>query len=177
MIFKETELSGVYIIMPEPLEDERGFFARVWCRREFESHELNSAFVQSNISYNKKKGTLRGLHFQTAPYEEAKLIRCTKGAIYDVAVDLRPQSRTYQRWVGVELTEENRTMLYVPGGFAHGFQTLEADSEVLYQMSEFYHPECAGGVKWDDPAFGIIWPIDRKMISTRDQSFPYMKGE
>lgn len=158
MIFKSLELSGAFVIEGQRFEDERGFFARTWCENEFKEHGLNPHLVQCNISYNRHKGTLRGMHFQVAPYEEAKLVRCTAGAIYDVIIDLRPESPTFKRWAGVELTAQNRIALYIPEGFAHGFQTLAADSEVLYQMSEFYHPECASGVRWDDPAFGITWP-------------------
>ena len=171
MIFIETKLKGAYIIEPERLEDERGFFARTWCEDEFAAHGLNPRLVQCNISFNKKKGALRGMHYQVAPYEEAKLVRCTKGAIYDVIIDLRFNSPTHKQWFAVELTAENRKMLYVPEGFAHGFQTLEDDSEVFYQMSEFYHPECARGVRWNDPAFRIEWPIKIAVISLKDQSF------
>jgi len=172
MIFKETKLKGTYIIEIEPLEDERGFFARTWCQREFEAHQLNSRLVQCSISFNKKKGTLRGMHFQVAPYEETRLVRCTKGAIHDVALDLRPASLTFKQWIAFELTEENHQMLYIPQGFAHGFQTLEDNTEVFYQMSESYHPECARGVRWDDPAFRIVWPKDIIVISDKDREYP-----
>src|SRR5688500_11400400 len=141
MIFTETDLKGAYIIEPEKLEDERGFFARTWCAREFEEHGLNPRLAQCNISYNHKKGTLRGMHFQAKPYEEAKLVRCTIGAIYDVIIDLRPQSPTYTQWTAVELTADNHRMLYVPEGFAHGFQTLMDQTEVFYQMSNLYNPQ------------------------------------
>jgi len=171
VIFAETKLEGAFVIEPERLGDERGFFARTWCRREFEAHGLNPRLVQCNVSFNRKKGTLRGMHYQAAPHEEAKLVRCTMGAIYDVIIDLRPDSPTFRQWTAVELTEDNRCMLYVPEGFAHGFQTLENDTEVLYQMSEFYHPESARGVRWDDPAFGIEWPIEQLTISSRDRSY------
>ncbi len=172
MFFTETKLQGAFIIEPEPIEDERGFFARCWCKKEFEEHDLNPHLVQCNISFNKKKGTLRGMHYQVAPHEEAKLVRCTMGAIYDVIIDLRPESPTFKQWVAVELTALNRRMLYVPEGFAHGFQTLEDNTEVLYQMSEFYHSECARGVRWDDPAFGIKWPDGNRIISVKDLQYP-----
>ena len=173
MIFRETKLKGAFIIEPERLEDERGFFARTFCQEEFKTHRLNPGMVQCNISFNKKKGTLRGMHYQVAPHEETKLARCTRGAIYDVIIDLRPDSPTFKQWVAVELTADNRRMLYIPKGFAHGFQTLEDNTEVLYQMSEFYHPECARGVRWDDPAFGIEWPpAEQRIISAEDQAYP-----
>jgi dTDP-4-dehydrorhamnose 3,5-epimerase len=172
MIFKETRLKGAYIIELEPLADERGFFAHSFCRKEFEEKGLNPNVAQSSISYNKKRGTLRGMHYQTAPYEEAKLVRCTKGAIYDVIIDLRPGSPTYCQWFAVELSAENYKMLYVPEGFAHGFQTIEDDTVVNYQLSEFYHPDSARGVRWNDPAFGIKWPIEPTVISEKDQNTP-----
>lgn len=152
--------------------DQRGFFARSYCEREFESHKLNSRFVQCNISFNKLRGTLRGMHFQSPPQAEAKLIRCTRGAIYDVIVDLRPESATFKQYFSAVLSEENGKMLYVPEGFAHGFQTLEDNTEVFYQMSQFYAPEHARGVRWNDPAFGIEWPAGEHTILERDQSFP-----
>ncbi len=172
MIFTATKLAGAYIIEPERLDDERGFFARTWCQREFEERGLNPCLVQCSISFNKKKGTLRGMHYQAAPHQEAKLVRCTMGAIYDVMIDLRPHSPTYTQHVGVVLSAENRTMLYIPEGFAHGFQTLEENSEVYYQMSEFYAPEYARGVRWNDPTFGIEWPADERTIIARDQNYP-----
>jgi len=172
MIFIETKLKGAFIIEPERMKDERGFFARTWCKREFEAHGLNSNLVQCNISFNKKRGTLRGMHYQVPPHEEAKLVRCTMGAIYDVIIDLRPDSQTFKQWISVELTAENRKMIYVPEGFAHGFLTLEDNTEVFYQMSEFYAPECARGVRWNDPAFCIKWPIDIRVISERDRQYP-----
>ena len=171
MIFKETELQGSFIIEPERVEDERGFFARAWCGQEFEKHSLSPHLVQCNISFNKKKGTLRGMHFQAAPHEEAKLVRCTMGAIYDVIIDLRPDSPTWKQWVAVELTAENRRMLYVPEGFAHGFQTLTDNSEVFYQMSEFYAPASARGVRWNDPVFSIDWPDAERIITAKDQQY------
>lgn len=173
MIFHETKINGAFLVEIEPAEDERGFFARSWCQEEFKSRGLNPRLVQCNISFSHKKGTLRGLHYQTAPYEEVKLVRCTKGAIYDVIIDLRPQSPTFKQWLAVELTADKRKMLYIPEGFAHGFQTLVDETEVFYQMSEFYHPECAKGVRWDDPAFSIRWPdTAERIISAQDQNFP-----
>jgi dTDP-4-dehydrorhamnose 3,5-epimerase len=172
VIFTETKLKGAFIVEPEQLEDQRGFFARTWCLREFESHGLNPRSVQCSISFNKKKGTLRGMHYQTAPHEEAKLIRCTRGAIYDVIVDLRPGSATFKQYVAVVLSSENRTMLYIPERVAHGFQTLEDNTEVFYQMSEFYAPEYTSGVRWDDPAFAIEWPADERIIMARDRNYP-----
>ena len=172
MIFTETKLKGAFIIEPERLEDARGFFARAWCQREFAAHSLSPRVVQCNISSNKKKGTLRGMHYQAAPCEEAKLVRCTMGAIYDVIIDLRPESPTFTHHVAVVLTAANRKMLYVPEGFAHGFQTLEDDSEVFYQMSEFYVADHARGVRWNDPAFGIQWPIAEPIILERDRNYP-----
>lgn len=177
MIFIPTQLQGAFIIEPERLEDERGFFARAWCEREADAHGLKVRWVQCNISFNRKKGTLRGMHYQIAPYEEAKLVRCTMGAIYDVIIDLRPMSPTYGNYAAVVLTAQNHKMLFVPEGFAHGFLTLEDDTEVFYQMSQFYAPEYARGVRWDDPAFGIRWPADVLVISDRDRSYPdFMKG-
>lgn len=171
MIFTETKLKSAFIIEPERVEDERGFFARTFCQKEFEAHRLKTTFVQCNISFNKRKGTLRGMHYQVAPYSEAKLVWCTRGAIYDVIIDLRPDSPTFKQWVAFELAAENRRMLYIPEGLAHGFQTLVDDTEVFYQMSEFYHPECARGVRWDDPVFGIEWPPDERIISPKDRQY------
>jgi dTDP-4-dehydrorhamnose 3,5-epimerase len=171
MKFTETELSGVYIIELEKIEDERGFFARAWCAREFSANELVSDFVQCNISCNTKKGTLRGLHYQCRPYEEVKTVRCTKGAIFDVVVDIRPNSPTFCKWISVTLSDDNYKMLYIPGGFAHGFQTLCNDTDVFYQMSEYYYPEYSRGVRWNDPAFGIKWPLPCSCISQKDKSY------
>jgi len=170
MIFTETKLKGAYIIELEKLEDERGFFARTFCQDEFRKHGLNPCIAQCNISYNKKKGTLRGMHYQAKPYEEVKLVSCIQGAIYDVIIDLRENSATYCQWFAVELSALN-SQLYVPEGFAHGFQTLEDGTIVFYQMSEFYHPECARGVRWSDPAFGIEWPIEELIISPKDRLY------
>lgn len=171
MKFTETRLKGAYIIEIEPTEDERGFFARSWCKRDFESRGLNSEMVQSSISFNKKRGTLRGMHYQASPNEEAKIVRCTMGAIFDVIIDLRPQSATFKQWVAAELKAENRKMLYVPEGCAHGFLTLMDNTEVLYQMSTFYEPASVRGVRWDDPAFGIRWPLAVQIISARDEQY------
>ena len=170
MIFTETKLKGAFIIEPEPLEDERGFFARTFDEKEFEAHGLNPRVVQCNISFNKKKGTLRGMHYQVAPYEEAKLVSCVRGVIYDVIIDLRPNSPTCSQWLAAELSSENNNMIYIPEGFAHGFQTLKDDTVVFYQMSEFYHPECARGVRWDDPVFAVKWPIEPTIISDKDKN-------
>ena len=172
MIFTETKLKGTFIIEPERLEDERGFFARTWCKREFAVQELDPKLVQCNISFNKKRGTLRGMHHQAAPHEEVKLVRCTMGAIYDVVIDLRPSSLTFMDWFSVELTAENRKMIYIPEGFSHGFMTLGDNTEVFYQMSEFYAPECARGVRWNDPAFDIAWPEEVTAISEKDKQYP-----
>ena len=173
MKFTETKLKGAYIIEPELIKDERGFFARSWCQKEFTERGLNHNLVQCNISFNHKKGTLRGMHYQAKPYEEAKLVRCTMGAIYDVIIDIRLESLTFKQWVAVELTAENRKMLYIPEGMAHGFQTLVDNTEVFYQMSEFYHSESATGLRWDDPTFGIVWPqASQIIISEKDKSYP-----
>ena len=171
MIFTETKLKGAYIIDIEPRADERGFFARSWCEDEFKQHGLNPRLVQCNISFNKKRGTLRGMHYQAAPYAEAKVVRCTLGAMYDVIIDLRSDSPTLRQWISVELTAENRRALYVPDDFAHGFQTLTDNTEVFYQMSEFYHPECARGIRWDDPTFGIKWIYKTPIISDKDRFY------
>lgn len=172
MIFKETKLRGAFIIELERLGDERGFFARTFCQEEFEDHGLNPKIAQCNTSFSHRKGTLRGLHYQIAPHEEAKLVRCIKGAIYDVIIDLRPSSPTFKQWLAVDLNGENGNMLFIPEGFAHGFQTLEDNTEVLYQMSESYNPEWARGVRWNDPAFKIEWRIANPIISARDQQYP-----
>jgi dTDP-4-dehydrorhamnose 3,5-epimerase len=172
MIFIETKLKGAYLIEPEKLEDERGFFARSYCLKEFEKHGLNPRIAQCNISSNTNKGTLRGMHYQLSPHEEAKLVRCTMGSIYDVIVDLRQGSPTYKKYFGVTLGSENRKMLYISEGFAHGFITLEDNTEVFYQMSEFYAPDSARGFRWNDPVFGIQWPRDVAVISERDRNYP-----
>jgi dTDP-4-dehydrorhamnose 3,5-epimerase len=172
MTFQETKLPGVFEIHLEPHSDERGFFARSWCQKEFENHGLDPRLVQCNVSLNLRKGTLRGLHYQAAPYAEAKVVRCTMGSIYDVAVDLRPKSPTFKNWIGMDLTAANRHMLYIPEGCAHGFLTLEDETEVFYQMSEFYNPESARGLRWNDPAFKIKWPGKVEVISERDRTYP-----
>jgi dTDP-4-dehydrorhamnose 3,5-epimerase len=172
MKFDTCALPGAFIIRLEPHQDERGFLARSFCRHEFEQHGLVSDVAQCNISYNARRGTLRGIHFQRAPHEETKLVRCIRGAIYDIIVDIRPASRTFRKWVSIELSAENRVALYVPAGFGHGFQTLEDDTEVFYQMSTFYEPTAAAGVRWNDPAFGVEWPIGEPFISDRDRGYP-----
>ena len=172
MIFTETKLKGAYVVEIQKLEDERGFFARSWCRREFEAYGLNPQLVQCNISFNARKGTMRGMHYQAKPYEEAKLIRCTMGSIYDVIVDIRPDSPSFKQYLGVILSTENRKMLYIPEGFAHGFLTIEDKTEVFYQMSEFYAPDHARGFRWNDPVFGIEWPAKVQVISDRDRDYP-----
>lgn len=174
MIFHATELRGVFVIEPQLLEDHRGFFACSWSLAEFEEHGLNPRLAQCNISFNNLSGTLRGLHFQNKPHEEAKLVRCTQGAIYDVAVDLRTDSPTRYRWIAVELTSDNHRMVYVPEGFAHGYQTLTDNTEISYQISESYHPESASGVRWDDPALGIKWPLPVTVIADRDANYPLL---
>lgn len=172
MLFERLAVGGTYLIKPEPHEDERGFFARSWCRHEFEEHGLNTQLAQCNISFNKMPGTLRGMHYQAAPYEEAKLVRCTSGSIYDVVLDLRPQSSTFKEHVAATLSAENRWMMYVPEGCAHGFITLEDDVEVFYQVSEFYTPSAQRGVRFDDVAFGIEWPRKVSVIHPRDRDYP-----
>lgn len=172
MVFTETGLSPALVVDVERHDDERGFFARSWCQREFEARGLSSRLVQCSISRNYRKGTLRGMHYQLPPHVEAKLVRCTTGAIYDVIIDLRPDSPTLRRYFGVVLSAENQRALYVPEGFAHGFLTLTDNSEVFYQMSEFYDPAAARGVRWNDPAFGISWPEPVMVISERDRNYP-----
>jgi len=172
MIFHETSLKGAFIIEPERMEDARGFFARTWCEREFAAHSVQTSWVQNNLSFNLREGTLRGMHYQAAPHEEEKLVRCTMGAIFDVMIDLRLSSPTYLRHVAVEVSAQNRKMVYIPKGVAHGFQTLEDDVEVFYQISEFYVPQSARGVRWNDLAFNIVWPEADRIISDRDQSYP-----
>jgi dTDP-4-dehydrorhamnose 3,5-epimerase len=173
MIFTETALKGAYIIDLEPIEDDRGFFARTFCRKEFEDQGLIFEASQCNVAYNHRKGTLRGMHYQGAPHQEIKIIRCFRGAIYDVIVDLRSDSATFMKWIGVELSAKNRRMLYAPRDFAHGYQTLEDDTEIFYLVSESYHPESERGVRWDDPAFGIEWPAPHeKIISAKDRGLP-----
>jgi dTDP-4-dehydrorhamnose 3,5-epimerase len=172
MIFAKTRIAGARLLDIEPFRDERGFFARTWCQRELAAQGLDDGIAQESISYNHRLGTLRGLHFQRAPHEEAKIVRCTRGAIFDVIVDLRAASPTYLQWEGVELSAENRRALLVPKGCAHGFETLADDTEVLYQISSFYAPEAAAGYRYDDRAFAIVWPIPVAVISERDLSWP-----
>ncbi len=172
MKFTETALKGAYLVEVERFSDERGFFGRTFCSQEFANHGLNPNLVQCSTSYNSKKATLRGMHFQAAPFEEAKLVRCTMGAVYDVIVDLRPASPTYRKWVGTELTAENRTALYIPEGFAHGFLTLEDRSELFYQMSQYWSLPHGRGVRWDDPAFAIQWPLQPLVLSPKDAVYP-----
>jgi len=174
MRFTETCLKGAYIIEIEPMEDERGFFARSWCQKEFAAHSLNSDFVQCNISFNKERGTLRGMHYQAKPHEEAKLVRVTMGAIYDVIIDLRSDTSTFRQWFGAELTAHNHKMIYVPEGFAHGFQTMEDNTELLYFHTEFYRPECEEGVRYNDPAISISWPLGITNLSKKDVNHPLL---
>lgn len=176
MTFHRTKLERVVEIDLDLNTDERGFFARSWCQKEFEDQDLNPRVLQCNVSFNERQGTLRGIHYQDKPYQEAKLVRCTKGAIYDVVVDLRPQSPTFKDWIAVALTAKKRNMLYVPEGCGHGFLTLEDKTEVFYQMSEFYHAEVSRGVRWDDPAFQIVWPREVEVISERDRAYPDFQG-
>jgi dTDP-4-dehydrorhamnose 3,5-epimerase len=172
VIFNKTRLDGVYLIQIQEHADERGFFARTWCQREFDEHGLNPRLVQCNLSYNKKKGTLRGMHYQAAPYQEAKLVSCICGAIYDVIIDIRLESPTFGEYLGVSLTALSHDMLYVPEGFAHGFLTLVDETQVFYQMSEFYAPDYARGFRWNDPIFKVDWPAEVRVISSRDASYP-----
>lgn len=174
MKFAPTPLAGAFVVEIERLEDDRGFFGRSFCQEEFRAHGLSPVVAQCNVSWNRRRGTLRGLHFQASPHAEAKLVRCTRGVIWDVIVDLREGSPTRLRWHALELNAENRLALYVPEGFAHGFQTLADDSEVLYQMSEAHHPNLARGVRWDDPALAIKWPLSVPILSERDRSYPLL---
>jgi dTDP-4-dehydrorhamnose 3,5-epimerase len=166
--YRELGLEGAFVISLDPIADNRGFFARQWDAREFSEHGLDPTVVQCNVSFNLKRGTVRGMHFQRPPHEEVKLVRCTRGSVFDVVVDLRSGSPTRLRWEGVELSADNRLMLYVPRGFAHGYQTLEDESEVSYQVSEFYHPESEGALLWNDPAVGIAWPLTEVTVSEKD---------
>jgi len=176
MIFTPTPLSGGFVIEPTRIEDERGFFARAWCQHEFATYGLNTELVQCNISFNLRRGTVRGMHYQAAPHAEAKLVRCTSGALYDVIIDLRPDAPTFMQHFSIVLSAAQHTMLYVPEGFAHGFQTLEPNTEVFYQMSTFYAPEAARGVRWNDPAFAIRWPLTDVTIGERDRTYPDFVG-
>ncbi len=174
MKFVPTPLTGAFVVELEPIEDERGFFARSFCQNEFRARGLDPVVAQCNVSLNRNRGTLRGLHYQAPPHEEAKLVRCIRGAIWDVIVDLREGLPTRWKSFSTELTADNRRALYVPRGFAHGFQTLADDSEVLYQISEFYHPESSRGLRWDDPALGIRWPLPEPVVSARDRAYPLL---
>ncbi len=171
MIFKETRLKGVYLITSEAIADERGTFARTFCREAFEAQGIHFNIVQCNTSCNQKRGTLRGMHYQNKPHEEAKLLHCIRGAIHDVILDLRSDSATFKQWLAIELNAEERTLLYIPKGCAHGFQTLVDDTEVFYAMSQSYHAESAKGVRWNDPAFSMQWPIAQKVMSLKDQQY------
>ncbi|MFH2066096.1 MAG: dTDP-4-dehydrorhamnose 3,5-epimerase [Pseudomonadota bacterium] len=177
MIFKETRLKGAFIIEPEPREDERGFFARTFCKREFAEHDLLTDFVQCNISFNQKKGTLRGMHYQATPNQEAKLVRCTSGAIYDVIIDLRPDSPTYTQWIAVELNEDNRNMLFIPKDFAHGFLTLTDNTEIFYQMTQYFVAEASRGLRWNDTTIKIDWPEPINSMSPKDKHYPDFQPE
>ena len=172
MVIKNSDIKDAFIIEIDKKEDDRGFFSRAWCAREFQARGLNLSVVQANISFTKKKGTIRGMHYQVAPHAEVKVVRCTKGGIYDVIVDLRPASRTHKKWIGTVLTSDSHIMLYVPEGCAHGFQSLEDDTEVSYLISEYYSPEAERGVRYDDPAFEIRWPTEVKSISEKDKGWP-----
>jgi dTDP-4-dehydrorhamnose 3,5-epimerase len=172
MIFRATSLPDAFIIEPELLGDARGWFARTWCRETFSERGLNGELAQCSLSYTRDSGTLRGMHYQRAPHTETKLVRVTRGAIYDVAVDLRPESETFCQWSAVELTADNRKMFYIPDGLAHGFVTLTDEAEVFYQISVPHEPASEAGVRWDDPAFNIDWPIDQPLLSRRDAAFP-----
>lgn len=175
LIFTETKLKGAYIIKPEKLNDGRGFFARIWDKKEFSKMELETEFVQSSISVNKKKGTIRGMHYQSSSYEESKIVRCIRGKIYDVIIDLRPDSKTFKKWFSIELSANNYKMLYIPKGFAHGFQSLEDNTEVFYQISEFYNPKFSKGIRWNDTKLNIKWPLQVTVISEKDKSFPELE--
>jgi dTDP-4-dehydrorhamnose 3,5-epimerase len=175
VIFIATAIRGAFIVRPEAVDDERGFFARTWCQREFAAQGLNPRLVQCSISFTTTKGTVRGMHYQIPPHEEAKLVRCTQGAIYDVLVDLRSNSPSFRQWMATELSASDRQMLYIPEGVAHGFQTLVDSAEVLYQMSAFYHPEFARGVRYDDPAIGVSWPLPVTKVSRKDVSWPLLE--
>ena len=172
MIFTELPLPGAFVVDIQPMTDERGFFARGWCRKEFETHSLASDFVQRNIGFSQRKGTLRGMHYQVSPHAEIKLVRCTRGAVCDVIVDLREKSRTFRKWHAVELSADNHRMIYVPEGFAHGYLTVMDESEIYYDTTCFFAPESARGVRFDDPAFGIDWPAPPSLLSDKDRSYP-----
>lgn len=174
MLFEKTNVEGLWIISPKLIEDQRGFFARIVCEREFEEHGLPNQWVQQNIAFNHKKGTLRGMHYQIGEAAEIKVVRCTQGSIYDVAVDFRKDSPTYLKWIGVELSSHNHKMFYIPEGFAHGYITLTDKAEISYLVSEFYTPGAEAGLRYDDPKIGISWPIEPIIISDKDSSWPYL---
>ncbi len=176
MIFTETKLKGAFLVELKLIEDDRGFFARAWCNNELKAQGLSHNLVQANTAYSKKSGTLRGIHFQNEPHQEAKLVKCIQGAIFDVIVDIRPASSTFGQWYGVELSAKNRKMLYVPEGFGHAYLTLADATEVYYSVTEFYHPESEGGIRWDDPEIGIEWPIKPTVISDKDQALPNLSS-
>jgi len=176
MIFRETKLKGSFIIEVRKIADERGFFGRSWCKKEFIAQKLSVEMAQANIAFSFKKGTLRGMHYQQEPFAEAKLVRCTRGAAYDVILDLRPDSPTYRQWIGTELTQDNYHMIYAPEGFAHGYLTLEDNTEMSYSVSQFYAPEAERGIRYDDPAFGIAWPADIRVVSDKDKGWPNYDG-
>lgn len=177
MHFHQTTIPGVYLLEPAMIRDERGFFARIWSEQELAEQGLETTIVQWSVSFNQRQGTLRGMHYQTPPYAEVKIVRCVAGAIYDVALDLRPHSPTFKRWTAVTLSAENHLALYIPQGCAHGFQSLTDQSEVMYQISAPYAPAHARGVRWDDPAFGIAWPLAVRVINERDRGYPDFQGE
>jgi dTDP-4-dehydrorhamnose 3,5-epimerase len=172
MKFTETKLKGAFLIDVEKREDERGFFGRAWCKKEFEDHGLNPDAVQANVSYNTHRGTLRGMHYQVAPFTECKIVRCTSGSLYDVIVDIRPGSSTYMQWMGIELTAQSFRMLYVPDGFAHGFITLEDHTSVHYLVTQYYTPGAEEGIRYNDPALNITWPFEPIVVSAKDKSHP-----
>ena len=176
MIFSETKLSGAYVVEIEKIEDQRGFFVRTFDKKEFSKKGLDSEFVQSSISQNKKKGTIRGMHYQGKPYEENKIVRCTKGSIFDVIIDLRSNSKTYKEWFSIELNADNYKILYIPKGFAHGFQTLENNTEVYYEITEVYDKKSSRGIRWNDPTFNINWPLDISLISEKDNNFSFFNN-
>lgn len=177
MKYGETVLPGVWIVELERHVDDRGYFARTWCEEEFRARGLNPRLAQCSVSFNARRGTLRGMHYQAAPHAEAKLVRCTRGAIHDVVLDLRTESKSFRQWIAVELTEDNGRAVYIPEGCAHGFQTLTDRTEVLYQISEFYDSQSSRGVRWNDPAFGILWPVENPILSERDSHHPLVRAE
>ncbi len=177
MIFSETKLKGSFIIEIEKLEDDRGFFARTWDREKFEELNLDTKLSQFSISFNEKIGTLRGMHYQIEPFQEVKIVRCTKGRLFDVIIDLRKNSKTFMNWIGVELNSQNYKMIYIPEGFAHGFQTLENNSEIFYQISKSHNPISSRGIRWDDPKINIKWPINQPIISKNDSSLKFLKKD